>query len=41
LRARSPAHYRRWRRVASPEPHPLFSIVPGPVESWERRHGGA
>jgi len=38
LRARSPAHYRRWRGVASPEHHPLFSIVPGPVESWERKH---
>jgi len=40
LRARSPEHHRRWRGVATPEPHPLFSIVPGPVESWERKHGG-
>ena len=37
LRARSPAHHRRWRGVTVPEPHPLFSIVPGPVESWERQ----
>lgn len=41
LRARNPELHRRWRGVTSPEPHPLFSIVPGPVESWERRHSGA
>jgi len=35
LRARSPALYRRWRESA-PEPHPLFRVVPGPVEPWER-----
>ncbi|MGB6307872.1 MAG: pyrimidine dimer DNA glycosylase/endonuclease V [Steroidobacteraceae bacterium] len=40
LRARSPSHYRRVRGVASPQPHPLFSIVPGQTESWERTHGG-
>ena len=32
---------RRWRaeltRVKQPEPHPLFRIVPGDVEPWERR----
>lgn len=22
--------------LAGPEPHPLFVVVPGPVESWER-----
>ncbi len=37
LRARSPEHFRRWRELESPEPHSLFRIVPGPVESWERR----
>ncbi|MBM4442241.1 MAG: DNA lyase [Candidatus Rokubacteria bacterium] len=37
LRARSPAHHRRWRSVASPEPHPLFRIGPGGVAPWERR----
>ena len=29
-----------WRRIAGvrePEPHPLFVIVPGDVEAWERR----
>ena len=37
LRSRSPALHRRWRGITSPETHPLFSIVPGPVEAWERR----
>lgn len=36
LRARSPARYRQWRRLAAPEPHPLFRIRPGGVEPWER-----
>ncbi len=36
LRARSPSSYRQWRDVASPEVHPLFGVVPGPVEPWER-----
>lgn len=35
LRARSPALYRRWQARA-PEPHPLFRVVSGPVEAWER-----
>jgi hypothetical protein len=39
LRARSPSLYRRWRGVAAPESHPLFSIRRGAIESWERRHG--
>lgn len=36
LSARSPALHERWRAVNAPEPHPLFRIVPGPVEPWER-----
>jgi hypothetical protein len=24
------------RRKAQPEPHPMFEVVPGPVEAWER-----
>ena len=36
LRARSPALFRRWRGER-PQAHPLFRIVPGPVEAWERR----
>lgn len=39
LSARSPSLYRRWRTVASPESHPLFSIKRGAVELWERQHG--
>ena len=37
LRARSPSLHRKWRSVDSPEPHPLFRIKRGAVESWERR----
>lgn len=37
LRTRSPALYARWRKDAGPEPHPLFTIVQGRVEAWERR----
>jgi hypothetical protein len=37
LRMRSPRLYARWRREVSPKPHPLFCIVQGTVESWERR----
>ena len=38
LRARSPAAYQRWRRVEDREPHPMFEVVSGPVEHWERVH---
>jgi hypothetical protein len=37
LRVRSPALYRVGRRVAAFEPHPLFRIVSGGVEAWERK----
>ena len=36
LRKRSPQLHAHWRRVRSPEPHPLFRITQGPVEQWER-----
>jgi hypothetical protein len=36
LERRSPAAYDMWRSVGAPEPHPLFTIREGPVESWER-----
>ena len=36
LRKRNPTLYRQWRRERSPDPHPLFRIVPGDIESWER-----
>lgn len=35
LEARSPETAARLRD-ASPEPHPLFVVVPGPVAEWER-----
>lgn len=37
LQARSPQLYRVQRRVAVFQPHPLFRIVSGGVEAWERR----
>jgi hypothetical protein len=40
LAGRSPEVIERWRDVA-PEPHPLFRVVPGPIESWERQPSGA
>ena len=36
LRVRSPELHARWRREPSPEPHPVFNIVEGPIEPWER-----
>ncbi len=35
LDQRSPADAVRWR-AATPSAHPLFTVVPGPVEAWER-----
>lgn len=35
LRLRSPEAYRRVRGVKSPDPHPLFKIVPGEIRPWE------
>jgi hypothetical protein len=37
LKVRSPALYRKWREISSPEPHPLFRVLAGEIESWERR----
>jgi hypothetical protein len=39
LEARSPVRRAELHGVASPEAHPIFSIVPGPVEAWERAEG--
>jgi hypothetical protein len=36
LRSRSPVWHRRWCDVTVPAPHPAFTIVPGPIEPWER-----
>ena len=37
LRRRSVAVHERIRDVSTPEAHPLFTIVEGPVCAWERR----
>jgi hypothetical protein len=35
LRSRAPEKYREVTVVREPAPHPLFTIVAGPVEPWE------
>jgi len=37
LEARDPARHREYSAVARPEPHPLFTLVEGPVRDWEKR----
>ena len=37
LRTRAPEIYRFFRRVKTPEAHPLFRIVPGDIREWEMR----
>ena len=36
LRVRNPGVYRKWHGLESPEAHPVFEVVPGPVEAWEK-----
>jgi len=36
LEGRSPARYAAIRPVAAPDPHPVFRIVAGGVEAWEK-----
>ena len=36
LALRSPEVAVRWAGIETPEPHPLFIVVDGPVASWER-----
>ena len=36
LERRDPQRFSQLRDLASPEPHPLFRIVPGAVRSWEK-----
>jgi len=36
LQARSPEAFGRWRTLQAPIAHPIFAIVDGPVEAWER-----
>lgn len=35
LKARDQPAYRQWRRQ-SPEVHPCFRVIHGPIEAWER-----
>jgi|SRR5665213_3238303 len=37
LRGRASALYRETKKMARPDPHPLFRIVRGDVREWERR----
>jgi hypothetical protein len=37
LRTRAPQVCRMLQTIASPDPHPLFTIIPGEVKGWERR----
>jgi hypothetical protein len=37
LKVRDPGRYLELPGEAAPEPHPLFRIVAGDVETWERR----
>ncbi len=37
LSIRTPALYRRWKKVITPECHPSFCMRTGPVESWEKK----
>jgi hypothetical protein len=34
---RDPERYHQLRSIKLPDPHPLFRIIPGPVQTWERR----
>lgn len=36
LEGRSPEAWERWRGLATPEPHPSFTVVDGPIAPWER-----
>lgn len=36
LSVRSRSHYERWREIEAPLAHPLFQVVEGPLEPWER-----
>ncbi|HEX5462953.1 MAG TPA: pyrimidine dimer DNA glycosylase/endonuclease V [Steroidobacteraceae bacterium] len=36
LERRNPGLHRRWVRIGNPEPNPIFRVVAGAVEPWER-----
>ena len=36
LQGRSPAVFAKWQGIAMPENNPMFELVAGPIEPWER-----
>lgn len=36
LKARAPDLYQQHRKIEVPEPHPMFEVRTGKIESWER-----
>ncbi|WP_243457412.1 pyrimidine dimer DNA glycosylase/endonuclease V [Ottowia testudinis] len=36
LAVRNPDWHARWAAAGQPSAHPLFTLVPGPVQGWER-----
>lgn len=39
LEERSPSLFMKFKSIILPEPHPLFGIVPGGIEQWEKQKG--
>jgi hypothetical protein len=37
FQTRSRPDYQRFVTVKNPEPHPLFHIIPGEIETWEKK----
>lgn len=38
IKKRDKDRFQQIKNVRIPDPHPLFRIVPGPVETWEKVH---
>jgi len=36
LETRNPEIHKRWRKEKSITPHPMFTVIDGPVEVWEK-----
>ncbi|MBL7114716.1 MAG: DNA lyase [Kiritimatiellae bacterium] len=36
VRVRSPEWFKNIKNIKTPDTHPLFRIIPGPVQEWER-----
>ncbi|HQT26216.1 MAG TPA: DNA lyase, partial [Burkholderiales bacterium] len=37
LKARSPALHQKWQHTEERQAHPIFAVIAGDVEPWERR----